>query len=307
MYVLLAGACYGTISTITKLAYLDGFTPAEITFQVVVGCFLLWLLSIRHWKQLRNTSKKTLGKVLLSGVPFGFTEVCYTFCLDKIPATIAVILLFQSAWMTQIVEMAETRTWLKCRRWFALITIMGGTFFASGVQRDDFSELNMVGVFLGLGSAVSFTISQLVSRKVAAEMQPTLKSAIQVSGTSLIVLSFVSLFLHRTIPATHASDPKLWFWLIQLALTGVVCTHLFLNKGAPHISSGWTGMLTSIELPMVMICAALFLDEQVTLIKTFGAVAILVGIALSSIDETKETKKNYKCHAYESVVIRLYF
>jgi drug/metabolite transporter (DMT)-like permease len=235
MYVLVAGACYGTISTITKLAYRDGFTPAEITFQVVVGCFLLWLLSLRHWKQLANTPRKTLGKVLLSGIPFGITEVCYTFCLDKIPASIAVILLFQSAWMTQIVEMVETRTWLKPRRWLALMAVMGGTCLAAGVQRGDFTELNLAGVFLGLGSAVSFTISQLASKKVAAEMQPMLKSAIQVSGTVLFVLPCVALFLRSEIRMTDEREPKLWFWLTVLALVGVVCTHFCLNKGAPRV------------------------------------------------------------------------
>jgi drug/metabolite transporter (DMT)-like permease len=289
MYVLVAGACYGTISTITKLAYRDGFTPAEITLQVVVGCFLLWLLSFPHWKQLANTPRKTLGKVLLSGIPFGITEVCYTLCLDKIPASIAVILLFQSAWMTQIVEMVETGTWLKRRRWLALMAIMGGTCLAAGVQQGDFTELNLVGVFLGLGSAVSFTISQLVSKKVAAEMQPMLKSAVQVSGTVLFVLPCVALFLRSEIRMMDGSEPKLWFWLTMLALVGVVCTHFFLNKGAPHISSGWTGMLTSVELPMVMLCAIVFLDERISLIQTVGAVAILLGIALSSIEATKKT------------------
>jgi drug/metabolite transporter (DMT)-like permease len=48
-------------------------------------------------------------------------------------------------------------------------------------------------------------------------------------------------------------------------------------------------MLTSVELPMVMLCATIVLHERVSLIQTVGAVTILLGITLSSIEETKKT------------------
>lgn len=287
LYVLTGAICYGSASTITKLGFLQGFTPAEISSgQVMLGCSILWLFALPYVKTLKTTPVQIILLVILTGVVWGLTEVCYTVSLSKIPASIDVILLFQFTWMTQIVQMVQTKTRLNTWQWVALASIMLGTFLASGLNTSDFYQLDMVGVILGLCSAISYTASIFISGTVALHLNPLLKSSLSVSGQML----FIFLVFPPTSLLTNALQQGLWIWIGLLAIIGIVATTFTYNKGIPHIGSGLAGILGSIELPMVLFFATTILQERVTNLQWIGAGMILLGIILSSLVESTKVR-----------------
>ncbi|WP_239551385.1 EamA family transporter [Paenibacillus elgii] len=100
LLVLTGAASYGILSTCVKLAYKDGFSPAEVTgSQVMFGFVALWLLSIRCWGYMKKMPRIVFLKLLGSGVFTGLTGVFYYFALQTLSASFAVLLLFQFTWM----------------------------------------------------------------------------------------------------------------------------------------------------------------------------------------------------------------
>nr|WP_255724556.1 DMT family transporter [Shimazuella soli] len=277
--------CYGSISTITKLAFQRGFSPAEISSgQVTFGCLVLWLFALPMWKKLRCVPRKSIFLLTLTGAVFGLTEIFYTLCLSKIPASIAVILLFQSIWMTQIVQMIQEKTWPSKALSISLMSIVLGTICASGFSMHDLKGLNMVGVALGLCSALSYTASMVVSGSVTTEVPSLLRSSFMVTGQML----FIFLVYPPTVLFTASMGQGLWFWIGLLGMIGIVATTFAYNKGMPQISPGLAGVLVSIELPMVILLSSTILKENVSLIQWMGVGCILIGIILTSVKTNQE-------------------
>src|SRR5690606_29990833 len=102
------------------------------------------------WKKLRCIPKKNILLLMLSGSVWGATEIFYIVSLSKIPASIAVVLLFQFTWMTQIFHMKRTKTSLSKYKKLALASILCGTIFAAGLHLHDLLKLDILGVGLGL-------------------------------------------------------------------------------------------------------------------------------------------------------------
>jgi drug/metabolite transporter (DMT)-like permease len=273
--------CYGCLSTIVKLAFQQGFTPAEIISGLVTfGCFMLWLFAIPLWKKLREIPMKNILLLILSGAVWGLTEIFYTVSLSKIPASIAVILLFQFTWMTQIVHMKREKTRLSKNHWLGLGSILFGTIFSSGFHLDDLIGLNILGVLLGLCAAISYTATLFISETVATDVTPLLRSSLLATGQML----FIFIIFPPTFLFSGALEQGLWMWIGLLGMIGIVITTFTYNKGIPHIGSGLAGILGSIELPIVLVLASTVLKESVLTTQWLGVGFILLGIVLTSIN-----------------------
>lgn len=279
-YVLLGAICYGTTSTITKLALGQGFTPADISSGIATfGFLVLWTFALPLWKKLQYISWKSIFLITLAGSVWGITEIFYILCLSKLPASIAVILLFQFTWITQIVQMVQGRSWLSKERCFSLASIIFGTICASGFNMHDLQKLNTMGIILGLLSALSYTASMVVSGTLATNVPPLLRSSLSVTGQMLFLyLVFPPTFLFST---TIGKD--FWLWIGLLGMISIVATTFAYNKGIPHIGAGLAGILGSAELPIVLLVSSALLKENISLAQWVGVGFIILGIIIASI------------------------
>jgi drug/metabolite transporter (DMT)-like permease len=97
--LVLIGACsYGILSTIMKFAYAEGFHINEVIgSQYFFGWILLLFLLLTR-ARYRVTKKQALS-LLLAGTATSLTGIFYGFALKKLPASIAIVLLFQFTWI----------------------------------------------------------------------------------------------------------------------------------------------------------------------------------------------------------------
>lgn len=289
LYVVIGATCYGMLSTFVKIILQKGFTIQEIsTSAILFGCLMLWIITLPALREIKKYSWKTISIVTFVGTAWGFTEIFYMLTLNEIPASLAVVLLFQFTWMTQIVHMIQTKSWLTLDRWIALGFILLGTYLASGADITLLLQMNTLGVIFGLLSAVSYTASIYVSGAVSPDMNPSLRSALMLTGQMIFVL------LVFKPPSIQALSEGLWMWAGFLGLIGFVVTTYAFNRGVPHIGTSLAGVLGSIELPMVILLSSIVLLESVTPFQWMGVVAILVGIVLTEyggrIGRLKNTK-----------------
>lgn len=99
----------------------------------------------------------TLLMLLGGGALSGLTGVFYYQSLQELPASYAIILLFQFTWIGLLVDWV----WRKRRpgiwRWTALVCILGGTALAAGLK--DGQPISVTGIILGVvGIDLNFTV-----------------------------------------------------------------------------------------------------------------------------------------------------
>ena len=79
--VALGALSFGMLSSFAKIAYGEGYSPAEITLtQALAGTLILWSIAI--FRKLKNGHKLALNwKLLLAGITMGssaYTCLLYT-------------------------------------------------------------------------------------------------------------------------------------------------------------------------------------------------------------------------------------
>src|SRR5690606_10249044 len=164
LMVVIAASCYGVLSTIIKVAMKNGFTAAEaVTAQYFIGFVLAALLFfITQRKMPRIKGWKVL---VLSGAFTAATGMVYAHSLNYLPASLAVVLLFQFTWIGMFLDCIANRRWLKRVEVISLIILFGGTILAAGVIDADLSGIAWQGWAWGLAAAFCFSAFMFVNGK----------------------------------------------------------------------------------------------------------------------------------------------
>lgn len=276
-FMVFAGAVsYGVLSTFVKLAYGAGYTVGTVTgSQMIIAVLLIWAFYfVQQTKTETPHSNKGWGWLMLTGTTIGLTGLLYYSSLLYIPASLAILLLFQFTWMGVLYEICIQRKRPSKEKWIALLFLFVGTLLASGLLIGSRSEWHWLGILFGLLAAVSYTVLLIASGRVATDQPPLKRSAWMTTGGMLLVFCLA--------PSGELLQPMVWsgIWPYALPLGFFVfLSTLLINKGAPAISPGLTSILGAAELPTAVISSHLILQEHVTASQWLGVFFILMGVA----------------------------
>ncbi|MBG9737144.1 EamA family transporter [Paenibacillus alvei] len=280
-YALLVflGACsYGTLSSIMKLGIREGFTVPEIVggqyffgWLMLVGMALLFSRYKLRWKQA--------AVLLACGLSVSCTSITYGLAVGELPASIAVVFLFQFTWIGVLLESIVTRTRPERMKVISVVILLVGTVFAGGLADHGLSGLSWKGSIFGMISAISFAVYIFVSGRVATDVPILTKSLSMITGAMLVVfLMFPPAFI---FDGTLSSG--LWKFGLPMGLLGIIIPVIFFGIGVPKIGSGLGTILGAAELPAAVIMSVLVLREQVTVLQWAGIVLIFAGICLPQL------------------------
>lgn len=276
--VVVAAASYGILSTIIKVALGNGFTTAEaVTSQYYLGFVLaviIYFLSHRTFPKLKG------WKVLmLSGAFTAATGMVYAHSLNYLPASLAVVLLFQFTWIGMFLDCIANRRWLKRVEVISLILLFGGTILAAGVIDADLSGIPWQGWAWGLAAAFCFSAFMFVNGK-------------QVEGIDTSTrLVYVSLFAAIVITVFQTPEivwngrlfgEGLWIYGLLLGIFGIVMPIYLFSLAVPRVGSGLASILSAMELPVAILASVIILHEKLTILQILGIGVVLFGMTLPS-------------------------
>lgn len=218
-----------------------------------------------------------IWKLLLSGTFSGLTSIFYNISLQKLPASLAVILLFQFTWLGTIWESISKKKKPSRNRLLSMLVIIIGTCFAAGTIPYDLSQLSWVGILFGFLAAITYTGFLYTSGTVALEISPLIRSALMMTGSCL----FVFFIFPPRFLINGSIQEGLLLWTSVIALFSVIIPTALFTKAIPTVGIGLASILGSIELPAVILMSALLLSEQTTLLQWGGILLILFGIILA--------------------------
>ncbi|MEG0283399.1 MAG: DMT family transporter [Erysipelotrichales bacterium] len=297
IYILLGGISYGLLSSFVKRAYAHGYLVNDVVgVQMLLGTFILWVLYLLLKKSDKKKGvtyekfkQKDIILLLTCGSVTGLTGLLYYTSLSTIPASVAVILLFQFTWIGVVIEAVFFKKKPGKEKLLSLIPLIIGTIIASNVFSSEI-VLDFKGVFFGILSAISYSVFIIVSGQIAPKSNPIAKSATMITGGLVLCAiiafpTFYTNFAHFIDIAKHSG--------FYLAMFGPVISTVMFAKGTPLVGGGMASLLGAIELPTVIVSSYLFLHEQITILQLIGVALILLAIAYPIL--VKEETKMYTC------------
>jgi drug/metabolite transporter (DMT)-like permease len=281
------GACsYGILATFVKMAYLQGYTTAEVTTaQFSTGLLILGLLNLFQGKDRRAVASSAqkqgrasaVYKLILAGSSLGLTSTFYYFSVRSIPVSIAIVLLMQSVWMGVFLEALLHRQWPSPVKWIACISIWAGTLLATNVFYA-WHELNITGLAWGILAAAAFTASMYSSGRIAQHIPALKRSLLLLCGGTIVVLlvSFPQLILKFDYTVFWRSG-------LLLAVFGTVLPPLLFTSGMPLTGVGIGTIIASMEIPVSVLMAHFLLHERVNGYQWLGIAIILSAVAMMNL------------------------
>ncbi|WP_051591033.1 EamA family transporter [Bacillus sp. UNC438CL73TsuS30] len=279
LLVIMAASSYGVVSTIIKLAMGSGFSASEaVTSQFFIGfCIAVSIFLLTNRTKISFEGVKML---IFAGVLTGLTNIVYGHSLNYLPASLAVVLLFQFTWIGMLISCISKRQLPTRIEFISLLLLVSGTIPAAGLLDVDLSKIPFQGWIWGLAAALCYSLFLFVNGRATSSMNT--------SGR----LMFVSFFAFMTSAAFQSPEiiwngtlfnEGLWIYGLALGLFGMIIPVFLFTIAVPKVGLGMTSILSAIELPIAVMVSVILLSETVTAMQIAGIVIILLGIGLPTM------------------------
>lgn len=275
----LGAISYGMLAAIVKLAYRQGFNTAEVTVsQYGLGVVVLFLLTLVRKKapvQLSKIeSRKSIIRLTLAGISLGLTSISYYKAVQYIPASVAIVLLMQTVWMSVLLEMILQKKAPGVRRVIAVIIILAGTLFATNLIKQSV-HINWIGLGWGLLAALCYTATMYSSNNIELQV-PSLKRSLYMILGGLIIIACI---FHASLQQDFSY--RIFFsWGLLLSLLGTVLPPILFTTGMPLTGIGLGAIIAAIEIPVTVIMANLLVNEPINGLQWLGVALILFAVVL---------------------------
>ncbi|WP_419960551.1 EamA family transporter [Psychrobacillus sp. BM2] len=288
LMVVFAASSYGTLSTMVKLAIGDGYTASEaISSQYIVGfmlAFIFYLITQRKLPRLYGGFKI----ILLAGVFTATTGIVYGMSLIYLPASLAVVMLFQFTWIGTLIDCILRKRFPTRPEVISLIILFIGTILAAGVLDVDLSGIDWRGWVYGFAAAVSFSLNMNVNTKQVEGMNTT---------TRLLFVSFIAMIMIFFFQSPDIiwngklfTEPLLFYGL-ALGLFGIIIPIYFFVIAVPKVGGAVSSILSAMELPVAVIVSVIILNEVLSFLQIVGIIIILLGMCIPTYADIRRNKK----------------
>lgn len=282
LFIALGASSYGMLATSVKMAYQEGFSTAEVTLsQYILGFSGLLILSLfSKTKQKVKTEKssfKSVFKLILAGTSLGLTSTFYYLSVQYVPVSVAIVLLMQTVWMGVIAEMIIYKKIPGLRKIISVFIILIGTVLATNLLQESVI-INWTGFFWGLMAALSYTATMYSSNNIELDSPPLRRSLFMILGGFIVI----ALIFHSSINA-HFSTGIFMRWGIVLSLFGTILPPLLFTRGMPLTGMGLGAIIASVEIPVSILVAYIWLKEPVDFMQWMGVILILFAVVLMNI------------------------
>ena len=161
--------------------------------------------------------------------------------------------------------------------WFgAVLVLFGFSLFFLGEQF--INKDSLLGNVLLLTVFGLFTFSQLLTRKIMLTEISTfvVTSSQMVSAT---VIMFINLIIFGNLELPFQASSGTIMTMVYLVFSLAIPFFLY-NQAMRHIPVGMASLFLVLVIPLGFFFAAIFMGEEITLLKITGAVLVMIGVVL---------------------------
>ncbi len=279
LLVIIAASSFGVVSTIIKLAMRSGFSVSEaVTSQFFIGfCIALCIFLVTNRSKFSFNGVKFL---ILAGILTGLTNIVYGHSLNFLPASLAVVLLFQFTWIGMLISCISKRQFPSRIESISLLVLVAGTIPAAGLMDVDLSQIPFQGWLWGLAAALCYSFFLFVNGKATASMT---------ASNRLVWVSFSAFMITAVFQSPEIIwngtlfNEGLWMYGLALGLFGMIIPVFLFTMAVPKVGLGMSSILSAIELPIAVMVSVILLSETVSPLQIAGIITIIIGTCLPTL------------------------
>ena len=275
--VLTAGTGYAFMSILVKWAFQLGLGPIQvIALQSWIASIALLIYAVFFKREIFKVSLPTLGLLTVQGLVGALgTSLLYAFALKFLPVSVAILLLYL---YPTLVLAAGVLIWHKKvgrQELVALLLTLVGTTLASGIF-SGVGTVALIGIVLGLASAMAYAVFNIVGEIVLTKVSPL----VAMCFTQWVCAIGLLVIMKGEILSIPWQNAETWEVGLLLATVASIIPFYMILVGIKRLGADQAAILSTFELPMTFILAAVFLNEFPTGDQWIGGCLVLAGILL---------------------------
>lgn len=269
---LISAACFGAMAVFGRYAYDAGVTPATlllIRFTLAAAVLALLLAVARPARIPRRAVVVALG---LGAVGYATQATLFFEALTVMDASLLALVLYTYPLMVTVASVLLGRDRLTPARAGALIAASGGTLLVLLASGGAVST--PLGVLMGLGSALTYTVYILVSDRAVRQVPPLPLSTLVMTGAAVALAG----------RSAAAGGPDLdfapigWLWLACIAVVSTVLATLTFFAGLRRTGPSTAAILSTFEPVVTAALATWLLGESLSGLQLLGGVLVLTAV-----------------------------
>lgn len=165
---------------------------------------------------------------------------------------------------------SEPLNWQKI---LALVFSVIGTIFITDISQVSTHTVTLMGLIVGLGSAIAYGTFSLFSKKLKGDYKPL--------TILFYVFAFASLTLLPLELVVQEPFPIKAWWLLALLIAFPTITGFGLySQGLKYLDAGVASITATTEIPFAAILSYIFLAERMSVLQMLGGLFIIFGVVL---------------------------
>ena len=286
--ILLACFLWSLNPVANKVALEDIAVPQLVFMRAVFAAIIL--LSVALYAGHRFSPKQIGWRPFVLGIlDPGLTSLLFVTSLTVLSASNTVLIMALMPFSQSILGHMVFKEDFQSSVWIGgIIAIFGLAIFCIG---EDFNGAESVwGNALLLSVFCLMAVSQLMTRKIMTTEIPTiLVTSSQMVSASFVLLVNLLIFgdLNLPIQASSGTMMTIIFLIFSMAIP-----FFLYNQSMRHIPVGMASLLLILIIPFGFLFAAIFLGENITLLKSGGAVLVMLGVALPNFLQSREKTRS---------------
>jgi drug/metabolite transporter (DMT)-like permease len=277
--VLLSAACFGSLSTLVKLAMRSDATLLHLmALRFVIGAALLLLLAVGASSFRAVKVKSSLVPlVLLGGVmQAGITFLSLASLRWLTPSALAFLFFTYPVWVA-LLSAALREERLTGARALALALAFGGVATMVGVPSA--GKMPLPGVLMALGAAVTYAVYVRLIQRYQAGVPAVAASAAIASGCALV---FVVASAREGSLLSPLAIPT-WGLVAVLAVVCTLAAFFLFVRGIEILGPVRTAIVGTVEPFFTTLLAAAVLGDAVRPAALLGGTLVVAGVVVQRV------------------------
>ena len=267
---LTSATAFGVMPVLTKVVYEDGAEPIGVlAVRFVLAALVLLGLSRLRGEALPRGRRLT-ALLLLGGVGYVAQSLCYFFALERISAGLSTLLLYFYPALVVVLSALLLRDRPRALAVVCVVAATLGTALTIGPVQGG----QVVGVLLGLGSALAYALYILGSSRVTG-VGPFATAATVMTACGF-VYGTLALLTRPQLPSAASA----WVALVGVALIGTVVAVTAFFGALALLGPSDTSVVSTVEPVVSVGVAALVLGERLGPLQLAGGVLVLIAVGV---------------------------
>jgi drug/metabolite transporter (DMT)-like permease len=274
LLVLLSAAGFASMPVFARVAYQDGANQFELLaarFLMAAVALALYLWIKKPQKKLTRREKR--GAILMDLCGYSMTSLCFFSSLFYISAPLASIVLYTYPAVVFCLMVVFRMEKMERTKVIALLVSFSGLVLVLG---SSISSVNPVGIALALGASLLYS-SYIVIGNLTLKSAPLTAATMYISLAACVGISTVGF---ATGQMSFQFGLNGWLAVAGLAFFSTVVAIVAFLQGVVLVGASRASIISTLEPPITVLLAAVFLSEVLGPIQLLGGTLVLASAVL---------------------------